>query len=150
MMLTIKMGNPTQAQDLAGPSKTKPAVSEIFLNFIYLNIIIYLICFPQAAPSVQSCCCCCCCCCSWWWWRWWWRWRWWCLITIDGWWMMDDDPRNLIRVSELWPGLTRRAWEPLVEVMIPMIFSRFRSLHFGKASGGGLCPQRLLVNHELC
>lgn len=26
----------------------------------------------------------------------------------------------------------RRAWEPLVEVMIPMIFSRFRSLHFGK------------------
>ena len=26
----------------------------------------------------------------------------------------------------------RETWEPLVEVMIPMIFSRFRSIHFGK------------------
>ncbi|CAK9044288.1 unnamed protein product [Durusdinium trenchii] len=32
----------------------------------------------------------------------------------------------------------RRAWEPLVEVMIPMIFSRFRSIHFGKEDKSSL------------
>ena len=55
----------------------------------------------------------------------------------------DHRPRPLLRPA-------RRAWEPLVEVMIPMIFSRFRSIHFGKdrtipdQPGRPRCPKRLI------
>lgn len=50
------------------------------------------------------------------------------------------------------PAPCRKSWEPLLEVITPMIFSRFRSLNFGKAGlaeyGKRLCHADLECQQE--